>query len=70
MYGFEDINDLQIPEFTQNKNGSHFVLFDKKNNNKMNFKTNMIGKHNVLNTAAAIAVALDEGIPYEGIKRV
>ena len=35
----------------------------------MNFKTNMIGKHNVLNVAAAIAVALDEGIPYEGIKR-
>ena len=69
LYGFEDINDLQILEFTQNKNGSHFVLFDKKNNNKMNFKTNMIGKHNVLNVAAAIAVALDEGIPYEGIKR-
>ena len=69
MYGFEDINDLKILEFTQNKGGSHFVLFDKKNNNKMNFKTNMIGKHNILNVAGAIAVALDEGIPYEGIKR-
>ena len=34
------------------------ILENKKNNNKMNFKTNMIGKHNVLNAAAAIAVVV------------
>ena len=32
------------------------------------FKTNMIGRHNVSNTVAAIIVALDEGISYEDIK--
>ena len=34
----------------------------------MKFKTNMIGRHNVSNTVAAIIVALDEGISYEDIK--
>ena len=29
----------------------------------------MLGKHNILNAAAAITVALDEGISYEGIKQ-
>ena len=68
-FGFSDNNDFQILDFTQNKDGSDFVLFDKKNNNKMSFKTNMIGKHNILNTTAAITVSLDEGISYEGIKQ-
>ena len=68
-FGFSDNNDFQILDFTQNKDGSDFVLFDKNNNNKMSFKTNMIGKHNILNTTAAITVSLDEGISYEGIKQ-
>jgi UDP-N-acetylmuramate--alanine ligase len=29
----------------------------------------MLGKHNILNAAAAITVSLDEGISYEGIKQ-
>ena len=68
-FGFSDKNDFQILDFTQNKDGSDFVLFDKNNNNKMSFKTNMIGKHNILNATAAITVSLDEGISYEGIKQ-
>ena len=67
-YGFSEINDFQISDFSQNKNGSEFSLLNKSNKKKMKFKTNMIGRHNVSNTVAAIIVALDEGISYEDIK--
>ena len=69
LFGFSANNDFQILNFMQDKDGSNFVLFDKEKNNKMSFKTNMLGKHNILNAAAAITVALDEGISYKGIKQ-
>ena len=69
LFGFSANNDFQILNFMQDKDGSNFVLFDKEKNNKMSFKTNMLGQHNILNAAAAITVALDEGISYEGIKQ-
>jgi UDP-N-acetylmuramate--alanine ligase len=69
LFGFSENNDFQILNFTQDKDGSNFIFFDKQNNNEMSFKTNMLGKHNILNAAAAITVSLDEGISYEGIKQ-
>ncbi len=69
LFGFSENNNFQVLNFTQDKDGSNFVLFDKENNKEMSFKTNMLGKHNILNAAAAITVSLDEGISYEGIKQ-
>ena len=42
LFGFSENNNFQILNFTQDKDGSNFVLFDKDNNNKMSFKTNML----------------------------
>ena len=47
-------------------NGLTFKLLDKDNNNKeIEFKTKLIGKHNIINITAAIAVANYLGINIE-----
>ena len=47
---------------------STFDLYLKENFTKLgNITSNMLGRHNVLNTIAAIAVALDLGISFETI---
>ena len=67
-FGFDKKNDIQILKFQQTSKGSSFSLLNNKTGDKMDFETNMLGKHNVLNAVAAISVSLDEGITYDEIK--
>ncbi len=54
-YGFSDDANYKITNFTQNKHKSFFnlLLNDK---HKLNLVLNMLGKHNVLNSVAAISL--------------
>ena len=57
-YGFDMHSDFQILDFFQNEQGSFFSLKDKINDTLFDFEINMHGRHNVLNTVAAIIVSL------------
>ncbi len=54
-YGFSYDADYRIVNFFQDKNISFFNLL-LKNKNEINLSLNMYGKHNVLNTVAAISL--------------
>ena len=60
-YGFSEKADVQITEFKSSKNKSEFKINNKSQNKRLSIKLNMPGKHNALNVAAAVTVALDEG---------
>jgi UDP-N-acetylmuramate--alanine ligase len=66
-YGFDESNDFQIINFNQSENGSSFDLINHSNRKSQSFNTPMYGKHNVLNTVAAIVMSLDEGISLQKI---
>ena len=68
-YGFDTNSDFQILNFSQNEEGSLFSLKNKIANTLYDFETNAYGKHNILNTVAAILVSLDEGIDYSSINK-
>jgi len=54
----------------ESKGGSqNFTIYDSKNNSKYDFLLNLPGKHNVFNASAAIAVALEEQIGIEKIRK-
>ncbi len=67
-FGFERENDYLISNYKQQNQKSFFSIEDTQNKKTMCFSTTMLGKHNVLNTAAAIIYALDEGLSYKNIK--
>ncbi len=48
------------------KDGTSFSLIWK--GGELDFKTNLVGKHNILNLSSVILFALGEGIEYENIK--
>ncbi len=54
-YGFSDDADYKIINFTQDKYKSFFSLL-LNNKHKLNLVLNMLGKHNVLNSVAAISL--------------
>lgn len=66
-YGVENKDlDYNAYNLISSSNGLTFKLLDKDNNNKeIEFKTKLIGKHNIINITAAIAVANYLGINIE-----
>lgn len=60
-YGFNKNADVRIFLYKQNNFIGHFYII-LKNNKKLNIILNIPGKHNALNAAAAIALAIHEGI--------
>ena len=62
-FGFKENSDLQIIDYSLNRNYSKVkILFLKK---KYSFKTKLIGKFNLLNLSASILCAIKLNIPIE-----
>jgi len=66
-YGFEEGADYLASNLVFNEMGSTFSLFNKENY-LGEIRLNVAGKHNVLNSLAAIIVGLTVGIPLSTIK--
>jgi len=60
-YGFADDADVQATNFKQNGAISSFTVI-RAGQKPLELSVNLPGRHNVLNTLAAVAVASDEGI--------
>jgi UDP-N-acetylmuramate--alanine ligase len=65
-YGFSDDCDIWAENCTQNGMVCNFTVH-RKNAPPLNVKLNLAGKHNILNTLAAIAVATECEIPDSAI---
>ena len=63
IYGKTDNSDYQIVDIKSNFGLQIFTILNKKNFKKHKFMLNIPGEHNVYNASAAIAVALEEGLP-------
>ncbi len=62
-YGIEnDSLNYNAYNIKTSSNGSTFSMIDKTSNEKIDFKTDLIGLHNVVNIAGAIAVSNNLGI--------
>ena len=64
-YGFNKKNDYVISNYSSKDFKSSFNLKSETENLKLNF--NMLGRHNVLNAAAAVVLCIQEGISAEVI---
>jgi len=60
-YGFSDDADFRIVDWQKNGMQSQFKM-QRRDRAELTIELNIPGKHNVLNAAAAVAVASDEGI--------
>lgn len=67
-YGFEEGADLQAFEWHQEGMTSHFKV-RRKSREDLSVTLNLVGKHNVLNTLSAIAIAMELEIDDETIQR-
>ena len=65
-YGFTSSNDYLLSDFRSNGKQSFFKLMS--DSESIDFTLNMLGKHNVLNAAAAAILCLEEGISVEIIQ--
>ena len=65
-YGFSSSNDYLLSDFRSNGKQSFFKLMS--DSESIDFTLNMLGKHNVLNAAAAAILCLQEGISIEIIQ--
>lgn len=65
-YGFNSSNDYVLSDFKSNGKQSFFKLMS--DSESIDFTLNMLGKHNVLNAAAAAILCLQEGISIEIIQ--
>jgi len=68
-YGFSDRCDFQIVDLQQTEGCVHFTVKRPGDLADLPLSLNMPGRHNALNAAAAVAVAVDEGVSDEAIKR-
>jgi len=72
-YGFNKNSNCQIKNVKKNSHGSIFDLCIKFLKNKSfyirNIKVNLLGDHNIRNTAASISIALILGIKISKIKK-
>ena len=68
-FGFTDINQYQIINVELIQGMQKFQLFDHLSRKLYKFTTSLSGKHNLYNLAAAICLALEEGISILNIKR-
>ena len=69
IYGKNDNSDYQIVDIKSNFGLQIFTILNKKNFKKHKFMLNIPGEHNVYNASAAIAVALEEGLPIRLIQK-
>ncbi|WP_369434552.1 UDP-N-acetylmuramate--L-alanine ligase [Psychromonas sp. MME1] len=60
-YGFHEQADVRISDFKQTVTRSEFVVH-RVNREALTIQLNLPGKHNALNAAAAIAVAMEDNI--------
>ncbi|RLM28131.1 UDP-N-acetylmuramate--L-alanine ligase [Brenneria alni] len=67
-YGFSDDADVRIESYRQAGAQGHFTLA-RQDKPLLNVMLNAPGRHNALNAAAAVAVAMDDGIDDESILR-
>jgi UDP-N-acetylmuramate--alanine ligase len=65
-YGFHEQADVRISNFSQCVNRSEFLVH-RINKPAMQIQLNLPGKHNALNAAAAIAVAMEDDIDDSSI---
>ena len=72
-YGFDKIADYQIVKTKYRPENTQFDIKIKNNNFKKtqikNIILNLIGKHNVLNATAGIAICLNLGVDIKTIKK-
>lgn len=66
-YGFSTTNDVQILDYQQNGFRSSFVINHKLRKTHFSLELNLAGRHNALNAAASVIIALEEGIEQEDI---
>ncbi|WP_066801332.1 UDP-N-acetylmuramate--L-alanine ligase [Moraxella oblonga] len=67
-YGLEKHNDVQAVDLVADGTKTHFTVL-RKDKEPLKITLNIPGKHNVLNALGAIAMATDEGVSDEAIKR-
>ncbi len=73
-YGFSEGNDYRASKVEQSANHTRFsvsgaLLTEKIGKETLSIELAMPGKHNVLNSLAAIAVAVDENVSAEAIQK-
>lgn len=66
-YGFDDDADFQAFDFTQQAQISRFKVRRRQQGDVLEVELNLPGRHNVLNSLAAIAVATDAGLADQAI---
>ena len=66
-YGFSETAAYRITEFSMIEGRSQFVIDRPDNQSTLTVSMNIPGRHNALNSAAAIAIASDEGISEKAI---
>jgi len=67
-YGFNQGADVQAINITQQERQMHFDVVCKKYDQSFHVELNLIGKHNILNTLAAIGVACELNIDTDIIQ--
>jgi UDP-N-acetylmuramate--alanine ligase len=68
-YGFSEGADLRADNLRREGLRTHFDVVRRADGLRFTVTVNLPGVHNVLNSLAAIAVALEIGIPHEAIQR-
>jgi UDP-N-acetylmuramate--alanine ligase len=68
-YGFSAGADLHAENLRRDGLRTHFDVVRRSDGLRLPVTVNLPGVHNVLNSLAAIAVALEIGIPHEAIQR-
>jgi UDP-N-acetylmuramate--alanine ligase len=68
-YGFSESADLRAENLRRDGLRTHFHVVRRADGLRLPVTVNLPGKHNVLNSLAAIAVALEIGITHEAIQR-
>ena len=68
-YGFSEDADYRIQNMSVNQQYSYFDLHRPNGAGPLSVEMNIPGAHNILNAAAAITVAIDEGVSDKAIKK-
>ena len=68
-YGFSEGADLRAENLRRDGLRTHFDVVRRADGLRLPVTVNLPGKHNVLNSLASIAVALEIGITHEAIQR-
>jgi UDP-N-acetylmuramate--alanine ligase len=68
-YGFSPGADYRIDDVLRSGSKTQFTVHRPQGKSALSVTLNMPGRHNVLNATAAVAVACDEGLDDESIRR-